>query len=216
MGSNVFVSYKYHDTNVLPIGNRLISSCRDYVDEIAKLFEGKRDYYFRGEKDGEDLSELNDTTIAQKLADKIYYTNITIVLISPQMKDWRSEKEQWIPWEISYSLKETARSTGKSHTNAVLAVVIPDRSGSYAHAVIDKGTVTEVQTNKFFNIIAKNMFNHYNKEQYLHASGGYDRIVCYIPIVKWCDFIEDPDKYLDEAESHRENLKNYCIVKTVD
>ena len=73
MGSNVFVSYKYKDSNVRKIGDISDTTCRDYVDEIQKMLEGRKTYYFRGEEDGEGLSDLDDDTIAGKLADKIYY-----------------------------------------------------------------------------------------------------------------------------------------------
>ena len=42
---------------------------------------------------------------------------------------WKKDRDQWIPWEVSYSLKETSRKNKNgdsvtSHSNAMLAVVI--------------------------------------------------------------------------------------------
>ena len=87
MGYKVFVSYKYKDYDVKPLagvdGNTW--PC-DYVDYIQNRILSSDDIY-KGEKSDEDISYLSEDGIWEHLKDKIYDSSITIVLISPNMKE---------------------------------------------------------------------------------------------------------------------------------
>ncbi len=96
----------------------------------------------------------------------MFYTSITIVLISPGMFDNVPEIEQWIPWEISYSLKNKTRSDGSSNMNAVLAIVLPDRNGNYDYAMYSNHHHIFVKEEAFFEIILVNMFNRIDADYY--------------------------------------------------
>lgn len=149
--NNVFVSYKYYDSDVKSLGNG-ISTVRDYVNCVERLFDKSEKVYYCGERDGDDQSDFSEDIIRRHLSDKIFYTTVTVVLISPNMYDRsRPENMQWIPWEISYSLKETRRESGKSHMNAVLAVVLPDRNGKYDYAVEQCGCHRVIHKERFFS-----------------------------------------------------------------
>ena len=214
-GNNVFVSYKYGDSDVKQLKKDTI--VRDYVDELIRIFDKSREVRYRGEKDGNDLSELCDETRRQHLADLIFYTSVTIVLMSPGMYDRsKPEKDQWIPWEISYSMKENKREAGLSHTNAVLAVVLPDRNGSYAYAIEDHNCHRTIRRNQFFPIIRKNMFNIKRPDKITCECGcnAFRGTCSYIPIVKWEDFTKDYNKCIQQALENRDNSEKFNLFKT--
>ena len=220
MGRKIFVSYKHKDKDVYRLPDYDLGTARDYVDYLIDDFEGEEIYKGEG---NEDLSEFKDETIKTRLKDKIHDSSITLVLISPNMKDrFTIENDQWIPWEISYSLKEITRDSKKSHTNAILAVVLPDSRQSYSYYIKDKtcvcGTKITLKTYTLFQILSKNMFNHNdleNKETDCSECHSYPRDVSYIQSVKWQDFIDYKDDYIDKATEIRDDRKNYKITKEV-
>ena len=218
MARKIFVSYKHGDSNVAPINGE--TTARAYVDELIHLFEG--DEIYKGEG-YEDLSEFKDETIKTHLKDNIYDSSVTLVLISPCMKDDSKESDQWIPWEISYSLKEVTRDRRTSKSNAVLAIVLPDSSLSYNYFMQENicPNCTSIRwvASITFQIIRKNMFNK-KKPDFgscpNHTSGTlYKSSDSYIHRVKWCDFVGDKEKQLKIAGERRENIEDYNITKEV-
>ena len=99
-GKKIFVSYKYADAHVENLSYRDNSTVRDYVDEFIEKLDAS-DHIYKGEKDGEDLSDLSDNVIWEKLKDRIYDSSVTIVFISPGMREnWKRDRNQWIAWEV--------------------------------------------------------------------------------------------------------------------
>lgn len=226
MGRKIFVSYKYGDDNVYPLGSPLFevlypTTVRDYVDEMQKLLS-EDDHINKGEADGEDLSDFADSTIESKLRDKIYDSSITIVVISPNMRElYTPESDQWIPWEISYSLKEHSRNGRTSQSNAMLAIVLPDRSNCYNYYIDTRCFCNAgcqiYNTDKVFQIMARNMFN-VKTPSYMACSSGksiFQGHASYIHNVTWHDFKLNPDLHLNIATEINENIYNYNLVKTV-
>ena len=221
MGRKVFVSYKHNDHNVNPLKMFAFSTARDYVDQLIDLFEEDGEIY-RGEGD-EDLSEFKDETIKTRLKKKIHDSSVTLVLVSQGMEEaFTKEADQWIPWEVSYSLKEIVRNDKTSHPNAVICIVLPDRWGQYNYYMnyYDIGEhedVCELNTPFLFEILARNMFNrthpkHCKKNNCPCQGSVYFGDSCYILSVTWEDFINDKDSYLDEAIRIRDNRKQYDIT----
>ncbi len=223
MGKKVFVSYKYLDNQVQTLSQSYPdkTTARHYVDELQDKLE-EEDHINKGEDDDEDMGTLADSTIGSKLGDKIFDSSITIVLISKGMKENKPEKEQWIPWEISYSLSQQSREGGRSKTNGVLAVVIPDEKGIYEHFIKEntcpKCNCRTLLTNSLFKILSDNMFNIKNPEfSDCDNHVGYKPYTgysSYIYSVKWEDFIKNVNKYVEIADYTRQNINQYELVKT--
>lgn len=228
MGHKIFVSYKYADDSVYNLNFLENSTVRDYVTELENRIDSSN-HIFKGESEGEDLSNLSEDTIWEKLKDRIYDSTLTIVLISPKMKEeGKSDRSQWIPWEISYSLKETKRKNESgldvtSNTNAILAVVLPDSNNSYDYyleekSCCDSSCITH-HTGKLFTILQKNKFNLINSIKRDCTNDSNKKIwmgnCSYIKAVKWSDFINNMDKYIDEAYERLDNINVYNICKEV-
>lgn len=228
MGRKIFISYKYADSDVKKIAGGLwdTNTVRNYVDEIEAKID-RSNHIFKAESEGEDLSYLSESTIWNQLKDRIRDSSITIVLISKNMKEtFKSEKNQWIPREISYSLKEVSRinSNGASvasKSNAMLAVVIPDRSNSYGYFIAQKTCCTNgcrlLDTLSLFSILRDNMFNLKDTTSYscdtgeIRHSGDYS----YIPVVEWDKFIDDMSYYIEKSYVIQNKIDDYKIIKEV-
>lgn len=187
MGKIIFVSYKYKDSNVKSLsGVTPPTWVRDYVDYTINNILNDDDIY-KGEESDEDLSSWSEDEIWDHLKEKIYDSTITIVFISPNMKEpGKWQRSQWIPWEISYSLRETTRNDRTSH-NAILAVILPDKNNSYNY--YDK--------DELFPILKENIDNGY------------------IHVVEWNDFKQYPRTSIDTAFKNREDTPISKIKKSL-
>lgn len=227
LGKKIFVSYKYADTQVENLTSEEKSTVRDYVDEFEKKLDSS-DNIYKGESDGEDLSNLSDDTIWEKLKDRIYDSSVTILFISPGMRETsKKDRDQWIPWEVSYSLKEKSRKNKNgdavtSHGNAMIAVVLPDEDGSYSYYLESKkccvGGCTMHHTNNLFQIIKKNKFNRIQNASKRTCDNNDTvwRGTCsYIEAVKWSNFILNYQKYITSAVERQEHIDEYDICKDV-
>lgn len=188
MGRKIFISYKFkdNDVNKLPNVTQPTWPC-DYVDYIKDNVLANDDIY-KGENSDEDISSWPEESIWHHLKDKIYDSTLTILLISPNMKEiGKWQRSQWIPWEISYSLRETTRNDRTSHNNAILAVILPNKMGRYDY----------YNKNDMLPIIKDNIINGY------------------IYVVTWDDFLKYPQVDIDLAFSYRKNTPAYKIVKSL-
>lgn len=188
MGRKIFVSYKYKDSDVESLAGITQPTwpC-DYVDYIKDNILDDADIY-KGENSNEDISSWGENAIWAHLKDKIYDSTITIVLISPNMREpGKWQRSQWIPWEISYSLRETTRNDRTSHNNAILAVILPNKKGSYDY--YDKDDL--------FPILKENIENGY------------------IYVVTWDDFKIYPNADIKQAFDYKDRTPSYKIEKAL-
>lgn len=231
MAHKIFVSYKYADSLVYQdpdlknnpdiCGEDKVLTPRHYLNAMSSILSDEA--IEKWEPDGEDLSQFTDDTIASKLRDLIYDSSITIVLISPGMKDKdKSEKDQWIPWEISYSLREQTRNERTSKPNALIAVVLPDRNHSYKYCIEKEPCGAELLkfSDSFcFDIIGRNFFNKKEPDCYICSVcnerhyRGYKN--SYIVYARWFDFKSNPALYIDRALDNWENIDLFDIHKEV-
>ncbi|NDV44986.1 TIR domain-containing protein [Flagellimonas sediminis] len=233
MAKKVFVSYKYKDEKVAKIQdfyyeevdgvmkfNYRKTRARDYVDRIQEKIG--TDNINLGEKDGESLEDFSNQQIESALKKRIRQCSITIVLISKGMKTMESEKEQWIPWEISYSLRVVPTGGNTKQRNAILGVVLPDENGNYDWYYTSNlycNSITH-HTGQLFKILKDNMFNILEKE-FRECNGSKIHIKdepSFIKTVKWGVFMNGNSYgyYLDKAIEIKEDESSYDIHINLD
>lgn len=202
MAHKTFISYKY-------------SEARNLRDSIIGAL-GDDAIYYQGETSSSpDLSDTSTENIKKNLTDMMYDTSVTILIISPNMKD-----SNWIDWEIEYSLKNITRKGRTSHTNGVVGVIMKYNGGySWLKTTSTKGdgcTSSSYDESKVYPIINNNRFNQNPKKYSCNACKTVDALTgSYIAYVEEETFLSDPQKYIDNAYDKSENdAAGYDLTKT--
>ena len=201
MAHKTFISYKY-------------SEARDLRDRIIEEL-GDDAMFYKGEtSDSPDLSDTTTENIKRALTDMMYETSVTIIIISPDMKN-----SKWIDWEIEYSLKNNTRKNRTSHTNGLLGVIMKC-NGGYSWfkttSVKDDGCKSSrFYEDKVYPIIRKNRFNQMPKIYKCNVCKTVDALLgSYIAYIEEQTFLADPQKYIDNAYDKSENdAAGYEITK---
>lgn len=233
MGRKVFISYKYADEKVQAIQASYYeivnekwswrvraTRVRDYVDKLQEKIGD--DNINLGEKDGESLKDFSDNYIETSLKNKIRQCTITIVLVSKGMKTSQSDNDQWMPWEISYSLRTVPSGNYTKQMNAILGIVLPDENGTYDWyytSDIKCNCVTH-HTRNLFNILQNNTFNIYDKK-YRECNGKSIHITdepSFFKTVKWKDFMysDNYNNYIELAIGIKDKWKDYDVHINLD
>lgn len=197
MAHKTFISYKY-------------SESRGLRDDIIDALGDDATFYKGETVDSNDMTDDKEETIKKALADMMYDTSVTIVILSPNMTD-----SDWIEWEIQYCLKKITRKNRTSQRNGVVAV-IKKINGDYSWFKYKvNGGGINYYTDKIQKIISKNHFN--SNPPIKDSKGLWDWLNgSYIAYVEQDDFLNDPQKYINNAYDKSENDANgYDIFETV-
>lgn len=202
MAHKTFISYKFSEAQEL----------RDSIIDAL----GKDATYYQGEtSDSPDMTDTSTENIKKNLTDMMYDTSVTIVIISPKMKE-----SKWIDWEIEYCLKNISRKGRASRTNGVVGVIMKYNGGyswfKSSTTNPDGCKSTTYETSKVYKIINDNRFNQNPKEYHCEVCETVDALTgSYFSFVDEDSFIDDPQKYIDNAYEKSENdASGYDIVKT--
>lgn len=207
----VFVSYKYSD---------VVEGRENSFNFRDKLIEdlGDNGLIHKGE-DGEsyDLSDYTNQQIVSKIGPYVKNSSTTLVLLSPNAKH-----SEWIPWEISRSLKKRAYKNEANMTrNGIIGVYlplnqlgIPEQGGSYDFYRYRNscGTITH-HTDKLPEMIKDNSFN-LRGGSFQCSNGCCDEVYnsedgSYIELIEWDEFINHKEKYIARAWKRRNNFDDY-------
>ncbi|MCE8973933.1 TIR domain-containing protein [Bacteroides fragilis] len=201
MAHKTFISYKY-------------SEAKDLRDRIIEEL-GDDAKYYRGETaESPDLTGTTIDSIKNHLKDMMFDTTVTIVIISPNLKE-----SKWVDWELKYSLKEITRRDKTSRTNGIIGVIMKVNN-SYdwliSYTSNSDGCRSRMIDNSILcDIINKNRYN-------LNTNNRYSCPICktfdqlngsYIALVEEDDFLNNPDKYIENAFSKCQSIWNYDITK---
>ena len=201
MAHKTFISYKY-------------SEAQDLRDKIIGALGKEADYYKGETSDSPDLTDTSTENIKKVLCDMMYDTSVTIVIISPHMKE-----SKWIDWEIEYCLKNNTRKDRTSHTNGVVGVIMKWNGGydwfKQSSRNSDGCISSSYNESYLYEIIKNNRYNQ-NPKRYscpicktVNALSG-----SYISFVEEDDFINNPQYYIDNAYDKSENdAEGYDLVK---
>lgn len=192
MAHKTFISYKY-------------SEARELRDRIIDALGDDASYYQGETSDSPDMGDLRTESIKKKLRDMMYDTSVTIVIISPNMKD-----SKWIDWEIKYCLRESTRKNRTSCRNGIVGVIMKvDNSYDWIKKVekqSDGCSLSSYDTNIMYDIINKNRYNQSPKKYSCEKCKSVNWLTgSYISLIEEDDFLNNSTKYIDNAFEKSEN-----------
>lgn len=216
MARNVFISFRYSDGH-------------NYKNELAELFDSNDDTVDFSED--EDRSQMSETFIQQFLYRKLKRSSVTIVLLTPQAVEYKTNirfntttntiewfYDDWIYDEVRYSLEDREGNA----TNGIVAVYVPEVEDMLFHRTIHKCPMCNKESEvlsiySFNNLIRKNMMNVKNGYKINPCEGIYDSdFDSYCSLVSYEKFKNNFNKYIDMAFQKRDDLYKYTLCKRIE
>lgn len=201
MARRTFISYKY-------------SEAQNLRDRIVDALGDDATYYQGETADSPDLTDTTTENIKNNLTDMMHGTSVTIVVVSPNLKD-----SKWVDWEIEYSLKEITREDKTSRTNGVVGVIMKYNNG-YDWLVsintnADGCSPRNYADSKLYKIINENRYNLKGENKYAcKPCKTYNQLKgSYFSLIDEDDFIDNLEKYIENAYEKCENIDNYDLSK---
>ncbi len=200
MAHKTFISYKY-------------SEAQDLRDDILEALGDDASFYQGETSDSPDLTDKSTETIKKNLTDMMYNTSVTIVVISPNIK-----QSKWIDWEIEYCLKEIPRQGRTSKTNGVLGIIMKS-NGSYgwfksSQQEGDGCSSLSYSEHLAYDIIRKNRYNQTPKVYTCDTCKTINALTgSYISYVEEETFLGNHQKYIDNAFDKSEDVDGYELTK---
>lgn len=145
----------------------------------------------------------------------MYDTSVTIVIISPHMKE-----SKWIDWEIEYCLKDETRKGRTSHNNGIVGVIMKYKGGYDWFKATQKNedgcSSIVYEESKVYDIINNNRFNQNPPKYSCDVCKTVNSLTgSYIAYVEEETFLKNPDKYINNAYDKSENdAAGYKLTKT--
>ena len=192
MAHKTFISYKYSEAQ------KLRDKIIDALKEDARFYNGET-------SDSPDLTDKATSTIKKNLTDMMFETSVTILIISPHIKE-----SKWIDWEIEYCLKKISRKERTSHVSGIVGV-IQKVNGSYdwfKHKNhYDDGHEYWTYEESYLYDIIKN--NRYNQNPKVYSNDKHKTVDwltgSYISFVEEEVFLNNPTRFINNAFDKSEN-----------
>lgn len=202
MAHKTFISYKY-------------SEAQDLRDRIIESLGDDAQYYKGETSDSPDLTDTSTENIKKNLRDMMFDTSVTIVIISPHMKE-----SKWIDWELEYCLKLETRKGRTSRRNGIVGVIQKTKDGygwfKEEMKKPDGCTIMTYKTELVYDIITNNRANQVPKQYNCNECKCIDRLTgSYISFVEEEEFLANPYEFIDNAYDKSENdASGYKIQPT--
>lgn len=202
MAHKTFISYKY-------------SEAQDLRDAIIDAMGDDASYYQGETSESPDLTDTSTENIKKHLRDMMFDTSVTIVLITPHMKE-----SKWIDWELEYCLKKIPRKNRTSQRNGIVGVIMKVNGGydwfRYMVTKEDGHQLTEYKEELVYPIISNNRRNQNPVVYHCEKCQSIDRLTgSYISFVDEETFLADIDTYIDNAFAKSEDdAADYDITPT--